>query len=37
MSETEKEYRYAHNPNFCMIRPDADDPDDEDIVTGSQS
>ncbi len=36
MSEREQDYRYAHNPHYCMIRPDADDPDD-DIVTGSQS
>ncbi len=31
-----KKYYYAHNPQFCMIMPDADEGD-EDIVSGSQS
>ena len=25
---------YAHNPNYCMIYPDADDRDDEVVSTG---
>ncbi len=29
--------KYAHNPRYCMILPDAEERDGEDIVTGSQS
>lgn len=35
-----KNERYAHNPHYCMIRPDADtdvDHADEDIVSTGQS
>lgn len=28
---------YAHNPRYCMILPDAADPDEEDISSTSQS
>ncbi len=32
-----KKYRYAHNPRYCMIRPDAEKPDDEPIIPTGQS
>ncbi len=32
-----KKDTYAHNPRYCMILPDAADPDEEDIVPTSQS
>ena len=28
---------YAHNPRYCMIMPDADERDDEDITPTGQS
>ena len=28
---------YAHNPRYCMILPDAEDPDAEDISSTGQS
>ena len=31
-----KETDYCHNPNYCMIRPDAEE-DEEDIVSTGQS
>lgn len=36
MKETKREQRYAHNPSYCMIRPDADD-ECEDVVSTSSS
>ena len=36
MKETKREQRYAHNPSYCMIRPDADDAC-EDVVSTSSS
>ena len=27
--------RYAHNPSYCMIRPDADEEDDDIVSTGN--
>ncbi len=35
--EAKRDTRYAHNPHYCMIMPDAEERDGEDIVTGSQS
>ncbi len=32
-----KKKKYAHNPHYCMIRPDAQDADGEDIVSTGQS
>lgn len=29
--------RYAHNPRYCMILPDADESYEEDIVSTGQS
>ena len=28
---------YAHNPNYCMIMPDAEERDDDSIVPSNQS
>lgn len=29
--------KYAHNPRYCMILPDAADADEEDIISTGQS
>ena len=38
MSQTEgmakKKKKYAHNPHYCMIRPDANGSDDDIVPTG---
>ncbi len=33
----EKKTPYAHNPQYCMIRPEQDQEADEDIVSTGQS
>ena len=35
--KTKLQTSYAHNPRYCMILPDAADPDEEDISSTSQS
>ena len=32
-----KKKRFAHNPHYCMIMPDAEKPDEDDIVPTGQS
>ena len=34
---TEEDVKYAHNPRYCMILPDAADADEEDVVSTGQS
>ncbi len=31
------EVRYPHNPRYCMIAPDAEERDDDSVVTTGQS
>ena len=35
-AQPKKETRYCHNAHYCMIRPDAEE-DEEDIVSTGQS
>lgn len=30
-----RQQTYAHNPSYCMIRPDADEDDDDVVSTGN--
>lgn len=33
----DKDTKYPHNPNYCMILPDAEEPSEEDISSTGQS
>lgn len=35
--KTKKDLKYAHNPRYCMILPDAADADEEEIISTGQS
>ncbi len=35
--QKDKDLEYAHNPRYCMILPDAEDPREEDISSAGQS
>ena len=36
-SMKKKKTDYAHNPHYCMIMPDSEERDDEDIASTGQS
>ena len=35
--QNKTDLRYAHNPHYCMILPDAEEDEEEDIVSTGQS
>ncbi len=36
-NKRERDVTYAHNPHYCMIMPDSEERDDEDIASTGQS
>ncbi len=37
MSKKHKKTAYAQNPHYCMISPDAEEPDGDSVVSTGQS